>query len=301
MKKHHSALSTLPSRYVEVHQSQMHYIESGSGFPILFLHGIPASGSVWRHIIPYLSTLGRCIAPDLIGYGLSDKPDIQYTLDDHCHYINGFIRALNLTHLVIVMHGFGSLPGLHYALANEKNCRGLIFYEAFIRPMTGDDVSLPYQEQTMRLQKKILHVNSVQSGQQLIDEAVSQAMLASPAKELLDLYHQPFSSVNAIKPFNQYLNEASSGKGNNGINEKLQSMSSMLTLSTIPKLLLYSVPGFITTMNTIIWAKSNLKNLEIIDTGEEFHYGMETSPELIGEAMSVWLQGIEQSRSERAS
>jgi haloalkane dehalogenase len=60
--------------------------------------------------------------------------------------------------------------------------------------------------------------------------------------------------------------------------------------------MLYSVPGFITTMATIIWAKEHLKNLELVEVGEELHLAQETYPQLMGETISVWLQGLEQTR-----
>ena len=78
------------SRYVEVHGSKIHYIEEGSGDPILFLHGNPASSYLWRNVIPHVSPYGRVIAPDLIGYGKSDKPFIEYRVFDQIKYIEGF-------------------------------------------------------------------------------------------------------------------------------------------------------------------------------------------------------------------
>jgi len=68
------------SQFVEVLGSKIHYVEQGEGDPIVFLHGIPTSNYLWRNIIPYLSDYGRCIAPDLIGLGKSDKPDIDYQI-----------------------------------------------------------------------------------------------------------------------------------------------------------------------------------------------------------------------------
>ena len=77
--------------YVEIKGSKVHYIDQGSGDPILFLHGNPTSSYLWRNIIPYLTSYGRCIAPDLIGMGKSDKPDIGYRFVDHVEYVEGFI------------------------------------------------------------------------------------------------------------------------------------------------------------------------------------------------------------------
>lgn len=68
------------SRFVEVMGSQMHYVEDGSGDPVLFIHGNPASSYIWRNIIPHVTAHARAIAVDLIGFGKSDKPNISYGL-----------------------------------------------------------------------------------------------------------------------------------------------------------------------------------------------------------------------------
>ena len=82
-----------PSHFVDVNGSKMHYIEAGQGDPILLLHGIPTSSYLWRNVMPHLAPLGRCIAPDLIGFGKSDKPNIEYSIFDHIKYIDKFIET----------------------------------------------------------------------------------------------------------------------------------------------------------------------------------------------------------------
>jgi haloalkane dehalogenase len=96
------------SNYIEVYGSKIHYVHEGSGKPILFLHGNPTSSYVWRNIIPYLMPKGRCIAPDLIGMGRSDKPDIEYRFFDHTKYIEAFIEKMDLKDITFVVHDWGS-------------------------------------------------------------------------------------------------------------------------------------------------------------------------------------------------
>ena len=67
-----SAAFPFQENYVEVHGSKLHYVDEGTGDPILFLHGNPTSSYLWRNIIPYVSTKGRAVALDLIGMGRSD-------------------------------------------------------------------------------------------------------------------------------------------------------------------------------------------------------------------------------------
>ena len=92
------------SRYVEVHGSKIHYVEEGSGDPVLFLHGQPTSSYLWRNVIPHLSPVARAIAMDNIGFGKSDKPDIEYRFVDHAKYVEGFIEVMGLKNVTLVIH-----------------------------------------------------------------------------------------------------------------------------------------------------------------------------------------------------
>ena len=281
-----------PAHYVDVYGSRMHYIEQGHGDPILFLHGIPTSSYLWRNIIPHLSTLGRCIAVDLIGMGKSDKPDIEYTIFDHIKYVEKFIEVMNLKRVTLVMHDWGSIMGFNYAMKNEKNCKGLIFYEAYLRPVTKEDMSLPYQEQLFNLQEQ--ENKKIMDGQHFVDTVLPQGMARTLSPEEMQQYREPFLAKGADKPLHQYLRELPRGDGQSKVDKLIAENSEKLTQSYLPKLMLYSLPGFITTMETAMWAKKNLPRLEIADIGESMHYAQETDPFVMGETISIWMQGIEQ-------
>jgi len=284
----------ISSHTVDICGSKMHYLEAGLGRPILFLHGIPTSSYVWRNIIPYLSPLGRCIAPDLIGFGQSDKPDIEYTLKDHIKYIEAFIEKLNLKRFVLVMHGWGSVIGFDYAMRHENNCTGLVFYESFLRTSNRDDVSLPYEEQWASLSDQEDIYDVVMNGSSFVDKVIPQNVMKQLSDEEMNHYREPFLKEGAGRPILQYLKELPKEGANSSIDQLIANYSKKLTQSQLPKLLLYSVPGFITTIATVMWAKENLPHIEITEIGEELHLAQESYPEIIGETISVWLQGIEQ-------
>jgi pimeloyl-ACP methyl ester carboxylesterase/tetratricopeptide (TPR) repeat protein len=125
------------SRFVEVHGSRMHYVEAGEGDPILFIHGNPTSSYLWRNIMPLVAGKGRVIALDLIGFGESDKPDLEYVLTDHTRYLNGFIEALGLQNLTLVMHEWGSFLGFQYAMDHPDNVQGIAFMESSLPSVPG--------------------------------------------------------------------------------------------------------------------------------------------------------------------
>lgn len=281
------------SKYVDVYGSKMHYIEQGSGDPILFLHGIPASSYIWRNIIPHLSNLGRCIAPDLIGMGKSDKPDIEYSIEDHIRYIGEFINKLGLKRIVFVLHEWGSIIGFHYAMHHEANCKALAFYESYLRPMNGESLSLPFQEHIMSIENSEITFNALTNGTGYVDQVMPQTMIRPLSNEEIAYYREPFLNNSAEKVLQTYLNELPRGDGTSKADQLIAEYSNRLVESYLSKLMLYSIPGYITTIATVMWAKENLHNLEIAEVGEELHYAQESNPVLMGETISVWLQSLE--------
>lgn len=280
------------SHYVDVFGSKIHYIEEGEGDPILFLHGVPTSSYLWRNIVPHLSPLGRCIAPDLIGFGKSDKPDIEYSINDHIKYIDQFIETLKLKNITLVLHDWGSIIGFDYAMRHENKIKGLAFYEAYVRPANEEDLSLPFQEQFSSLTEDETVGEILISGSHFIDKVLPPGMMRNLTEEELYYYREPFLKTGAGKPLLKYLQELP--HAHNETNNIISHYSKKLQKSRIPKLMLYSLPGFITSIATVMWAKEHFPHLEINEVGEALHYAQESNPMLMGESISVWLQGIEQ-------
>lgn len=134
-----SADFNFESNHIDIDGSKIHYIDIGSGDPILFLHGNPTSSYLWRNIIPYLTSSGRCIAMDLIGMGKSDKPDINYRFVEHARYVDGFIDKMGLKKITLIVHDWSSALGLHYAMRHEDNIKAIAFMEAILRTLTWAD------------------------------------------------------------------------------------------------------------------------------------------------------------------
>ena len=85
----------LPRRRVPVLDTEMSHVTIGQGHPIVFLHGNPTSSYLWRNVIPHLSDLGWCLAPDLVGMGQSAaSPRSAYRFQDHAHFLDAWFDAL---------------------------------------------------------------------------------------------------------------------------------------------------------------------------------------------------------------
>jgi len=110
--------------YVDIAGLRMHYVDEGpsDGAIVLLLHGEPSWSYLYRHMIPPLCNAGfRTIAPDLIGFGKSDKPSRKsdYSYAGHVAWMTGFIEALELTDVTLFCQDWGSLIGLRVAAENE--------------------------------------------------------------------------------------------------------------------------------------------------------------------------------------
>jgi haloalkane dehalogenase len=130
-----------PRKRVRVLDTEMSYVDTGLGDPIVFLHGNPTSSFLWRNIIPYAEECGRCLAMDLIGMGQSGKsPTGAYRFVDHARYLDAWFDALHLNrNIVLVLHDWGSALGFHWAFRHRDQVQAIVYMEAIVQPRRWDD------------------------------------------------------------------------------------------------------------------------------------------------------------------
>jgi pimeloyl-ACP methyl ester carboxylesterase len=108
------------SHFVALRHGRMHYIDEGTGPVILFVHGTPTNSYEYRHLVAALSSTYRCIAPDHLGFGKSDRPrTFAYTPEAHAENLREFVDALGLDRFTLVVHDFGGPIGLPLALSGR--------------------------------------------------------------------------------------------------------------------------------------------------------------------------------------
>lgn len=281
------------SHTVDVFGSKMHYIDEGQGDVILFIHGVPTSSYLWRNIIPTMSTRARCIAVDLIGMGQSDKPDIAYRIFDHINYLEGFIEALGLKNVTLVMHAWGSVIGFDYAMRHQENIKALAFLEAHVRPATNwEMVALPVQELAVLRDSEDGGYDVLMNSNYYVNKVMPNGVLRRLTETEMQHYREPFAEPGSCRPIWQYLQDLPMGEGPEDVVELISNYSEALTQSEIPKLMLYAVPGFITTIDTVQWALNNLPNLTQVDIGEALHYAQESNPEKIASELFDWYGSL---------
>ena len=288
MSSQHNKIQSL---YTDVMGSKMHYLKCGSGKNVLFIHGMPTSSYLWRKIIPKLSSHSCCYAPDLIGMGKSDKPEISYTVDDHISYISEFIRELNLTDITLVVHAWGSVIGLEYARRNPQNIASLVFFEAhFARSITEDSLSLPVQEFTSMIRSSSDVYEKVVENNFLVNNFLRAGVIGTLSDDDHAEYKEPFKSEKDRKVLLQYVLELPFGKKPNRVSEIISGYTEFILNSNMPKLFLYSIPGFTTTVDTINWAKLNIPNITVEDIGHGLHFSQETNHDEFVHKLSSWYK-----------
>jgi len=135
-------------RTASVHGVTMAYREGGTGDPLVFLHGNPTSSYLWRDVLPGVEHLGRCLAPDLIGMGDSEKLPASgpgsYRLVEHRHYLDALLRQLGVTdRVVLVGHDWGAVLGIDWARRHPQAVRGIAYLETLVAPVTSDGPNAP--------------------------------------------------------------------------------------------------------------------------------------------------------------
>lgn len=125
--------------YLDLPMGRMHYVDEGQGAPVLMVHGTPTWSFLYRHLIQGLSQQYRCIAPDHLGFGLSDKPaGWTYRPADHARNLYTLIEHLGLRDITLVVHDFGGPIGLSYAIEHSENVRALVLFNTWMWSLTGD-------------------------------------------------------------------------------------------------------------------------------------------------------------------
>ena len=288
-----SAEFPFDSRFVTVHGSSMHYVESGVGDPIVFLHGNPTSSYLWRNVIPHLSPLGRCVAPDLIGMGRSGKPEIEYRFFDHVRYVEGFLETLGLRDITLVIHDWGSALGFDYAMRHPKNIKAIAFLEAILMPLPD------FQAFPDGIREMFRAFRSPDQGRKLIidqnvfiERVLPNAILRKLSEEEMNRYREPFLEPKSREPLWRWPNEIPVGKEPADVEAVVTDYNLKLQQSELPKLLLYATPGAVLTAPLVEWCRRSLKNLAAVNVGAGVHYLQEDHPHEIGHAIASWYRDL---------
>ncbi len=287
-----SAAFPFEARHVEVHSARMHYVEEGDGEPVLFLHGNPTWSYLWRNVIPHVSPVARCIAPDLIGMGRSAKPDIDYRFVDHARYLEGFIDALGLENITLVIHDWGSALGFDYAFRHEERIRAIAFMEAMTRPVSWKEQTFITRWLFRRLRHPVKGRRMVMERNFFVEKALPMLSGRRLTQEEMEHYREPYRDEASRKPVMVWPREIPFDGDPPDVHERVSAYAERLRASSLPKLLLWVKPGLIITPREVVRLRSELTNLKDVYLGPGKHFIQEQHPDQIGRHVAEWYRDL---------
>ena len=282
-------------KQVEVLGKKMAYIEEGEGDPIVLLHGNPTSSYLWRKVMPHLTKQGRCIAPDLIGMGDSDKLDDsgpgRYTFNEHRNYLDEFLYQFDVTgNVVFVVHDWGSALGFDWCRRHEEAVQGIAYMEAIVKPLTWDD----WPENA----RGIFQGFRSESGEEMILEknlfveaVLPSSIIRDLTDEEMEVYRAPFREAGEDRrPTLTWPRQIPVDGEPADVVELVTAYGEYLSRSAIPKLLVNADPGSILTGAPLAFCRGWPNQTEVTVKG--LHFIQEDSGDDIGRAVSGFVADL---------
>jgi len=286
-----SAVDPHPRKRVRVLDSEMSYVDVGSGDPIVFLHGNPTSSYLWRNVIPYAASLGRCLAPDLIGMGDSDRsPSNAYRFVDHARYLDAWFEALDLTSdVALVLHDWGSALGFYRASRLPRQVRGIAYMEALVQPRLWSD--FPHgRDEIFRDLRSPKGESMVLDGNFFVEGVLPRSIIRKLTDEEMDAYRAPFRERDARLPTLIWPRELPIDGDPADVVAIVEGYGRWLSTSTVPKLLITGEPGALMGSRARDLCRTWPNQQEVTVKG--IHYLQEDSPHEIGRAVATFIQRI---------
>jgi haloalkane dehalogenase len=281
----------LTKSFKTVNGKQMAYHEVGEGDSVVFLHGNPTSSYLWRNIIPHVLGKARCIAPDLIGQGDSDKlddtgPD-SYRFVEHREYLDGLLDQLDLGDKVtLVIHDWGSALGFDWANRHRDRVAGIVYMEAIVRPLTWDefpkDAAGIFQGFRSPAGEEMVITKNL-----FVEAVLPASVVRDLSQDEHDEYRRPFLEPEHRRPTLTWPRQIPIDGEPADVADIAQSYSDWLSASDVPKLFVNAEPGALMSDAIREYCRKWPNQTEVTVDGN--HFVQEDSPHEIGEAIASWL------------
>jgi haloalkane dehalogenase len=286
-----TVLSDLALPQVNVLGSTMAYREAGDReAPVaLFLHGNPTSSYIWRNILPLVAPVAHCIAPNLIGFGQSGKPDIQYRFADHVQYLDAFLANGGISSAFVIAQDWGTALAFHLAARRADSIRGLALME-FIRTMpTWKDFHPDAIETFQKFRTPGVGEHMILEGNAFVEGVLPSATVRKLTDEEMSAYRAPFSTPESRRPTWRFPNELPIAGEPADVYSTLEKAHLALAQSAYPKLLFAGNPGALISPAFAQSFAKGLKNCKRVQLSSGIHYLQEDHPDAIGAHVKEWL------------
>jgi haloalkane dehalogenase len=290
-----SAKERYPKKRIDVLGRSMAYVEVGSGDPVVFLHGNPTSSYLWRNVIPHLADQGRCIAPDLIGMGDSDKlvpsgPE-SYRFVEHRRYLDALLDALEVRRRVtLVVHDWGSGLGLDWANRHRDAVRGIAYMEAIVRPVTWADWPEAARGIFQGLRSPAGE-DMILAKNVFVELILPAAVLRTLSDAEMEAYRRPFRDAGeARRPTLTWPRQIPIEGEPADVTDIVERYGDWLSRCDVPKLFINADPGSILVGAQREFCRRWPNQQEVTVRGS--HFVQEDSPDEIAQAIATWRRTL---------
>ena len=268
----------------------MAYVALGEGAPVLFVHGNPTSSYLWRNVMPELP--GRCIAPDLIGMGNSEKlDDIEpdtYRFTSHAAYLDAFIAAvLPVGKVTLVLHDWGSALGFDWARRHPERVAGIAYMEAIVRPFAGWEEWSPTATPIFQGFRSAKGESMILERNMFIERVLPGSVLRGLTEAEMAVYRAPFVAPVDRWPTLTWPRQIPIGGEPADVVAIVQAYADWLSKSDVPKLFVNAEPGAILIGAAREFCRGWPNQTEVTVAGS--HFIQEDSGPEIGAAIAGWM------------
>ena len=277
-------------KYLRVLDTDMAYVDVGSGDPIVFLHGNPTPSYLWRNIIPYLLPFGRCLAPDYVGMGNSGAaPDGRYRFTDHQRYLDAWFDALGIDRdVILVVHDWGSALGFSWAQRHPDRVKAIAYMESIVRPFNSWDEWPEATRAFFQGQRSPAGEDLILSKNLFIEYLLP---LRSIAPDVLEVYRRYWRIPGPPRqPMLTWTRELPIAGQPEDVVRIVDSYAQWLSTSPIPKLFIDAEPaGFlIGAQREFCRAWPNQQTVTVAGS----HFLQEDAPDAVGEALARFVAQV---------
>jgi len=277
--------------------SVMAYREDGpTDAPLaLFLHGNPTSSYIWRNILPLVAEVAHCIAPDLIGFGQSGKPDIAYRFEDHVRYLDAFIANGEIDAAYLVAQDWGTALAFHLAARRPDFVRGLAFME-FIRPIpTWEEFARDTASREIFREFRTPGEGErlILDGNAFVERILPGGMRHKLTEPEMAVYRGPFPTPQSRRPTWRFPNELPIEGAPADVYATLETAHAALAAANYPKLLFAADPGALVSLALAEEFAAKLHDCRLVKLGAGVHFLQEDHPEKIGRSVAAFISEVE--------
>ncbi len=280
------------TRRVEVDGVGMAYVETGTGDPIVFLHGNPTSSYLWRNVLPWVDGLGRCVAPDLVGMGSSDAlaPGSHYAFGEHAAMLAKTLHTLGVDERVtLVLHDWGSVLGFDWARRNSERLKGIAYMEAIVTPLRHN--AFPDGGEFLNRVRGPEGERLVLQENVFIEGFLRAGVLRDLEPEEMETYRRPWREAGERRrPMLSWARHVPLDGEPSNMVEVVEANRDWLARSPVPKLLIRADPGQFLAGDALEQCRTWPNQREVAVVGR--HFVQEDAPDEIGREIADWFNGL---------